>query len=223
MPPSRTFILLAVALFVVSAFGSTNTWAIATFLFAFVAIVAAILVRPRERRARLVHSLAAFGSDWGPGIGPGPGEVGPILPLDQVPGKLMRAYPGSNEFEIHTRRAADQAALAQRGYVPIGESFVDAKWRSADWLGALVFLVLLFIIGIVILIYMASHRPGGTLTVTYERLVTGRSGPAEPAAATDDLAGRPAQRLQSLDDLRDRGLITLDEWTSRRGSILAEI
>ncbi len=223
MPSSRTFLALAVALLLVSAFGSSHAWAIATFLFAFVAIVAAILLRPRERRARLVRSLAAFGSDWGPGIGPAPEEVGPIIPVDQVPGKLMRAYSGANDFEIQTRRTADQAALAQRGYAAVGESFVEARWRTGDWLGALVFLIFLFLIGIFILIYMASNRPGGTLTVTYERLVTGRTEPPVAPAATDDLVRRPAQRLRMLDDLRERGLITVDEWSSRRGAILAEI
>jgi hypothetical protein len=218
MPSSRTFLGLAIALLLASGFGYAQTWAIFTFLFAFVAIVVAILVRPRERRARLVASLAGFGSDWGPEIGPAPGEVGPIIPTDQHPAKIMRAYPGQNEFEIRTRRAADQAALALRGYVPIGESFIEARWRTVDWLGALFFLAFLIIV-----IYMAGNRPGGTMTVTYERQSAGGTGVAGTLSTADDLVRRPAERLRSLDHLRDQGLISVDEWTSRRRLILAEI
>ncbi len=110
----------------------------------------------------------------------------------------MRAYAGANDFEIRTRRAADTAALAQRGFVPVGESFVEARWRTVDWLGALVFLVLIFVVGIFILIYMASNRPGGTLTVTYERQSAGGTGVAAAPTAAEELVRRPAERLRSL-------------------------
>ena len=223
MPSSRTLLALAIALLLVSAVARTQTWAIFTFLFAFVALVVAILARPRERRARFLASLAGFGSDWGSEIGPAPGEGGPIMPTDQHPPKIMRAYPGSNEFEIKTRRAADQAALALRGYVPVGESFVEARWRTVDWLGALFFLAFFIIVGVVILIYMAGNRPGGTMTVTYERQSAGGTGVAGTPSTADDAVRRPAERLRSLDHLRDQGLISVDEWTSRRRLILAEI
>jgi hypothetical protein len=223
MPSSRLSLGSAVVLLVITALRASDAVALLTFLFAFIAIVGALLQRPRERKARLVRSLAAFGSHWGAEIGPPPGQGGPAISGDGDALKLMRAYVGSNEFEYRTRQAADRAALELRGYVPVAESFVDARWRSADWLAALVFLVFVFPVGIVILIYMASNRPGGTLTVTYERQSAGGTGIAGTANAADEAIRRPAERLRSLDHLRDQGQISVDEWTTRRRMILAEI
>lgn len=96
-------------------------------------------------------------------------------------GKGEAAAPGASEdwgdfvvrtYEAHTQRdavalyVADAAALAGRGYVPVGQSWGDGQWDAGFFLFAL--LLSLFGIGLIVLAYMAIVRPDGTLCVTYE-------------------------------------------------------
>ena len=129
---------------------------------------------------------------------------------------LASAVAGAAGF-LTLAISADAQALAQRGYLPTSESFVEGRWRGIDWLGAIIFAILFFLIGLVIIFYMATNKPGGVATVHYTRSGSGLS----PLAA----APRPevADRLRTLDDLRRDGLIDDAEWTSRREVILAEV
>jgi hypothetical protein len=141
--------------------------AVGAFILGVIAIILAILRRPREAKARLVASLASFGTDWGDQIGPGPGQTGPTIPVDAAGPRIMRAYAGKNDFEIRTRRIADAAALAQRGFFPTSETFVAARWRTIDWLVGILLLLVAFIIGLFALVYMSNNKPGGVATVVY--------------------------------------------------------
>jgi Ca2+/Na+ antiporter len=214
---ARNLFLAAIIAFVVMAIGSRESWAFVAFLIGMALLIMAIIRRPREKRERLVASLRDHGSNWGDGIGPSPEETGPVVPLGQVPSTLTRSYSGRSDFDVRTRRAADTAALARRGYFPTSETFIEGRWRGSDWLGAVVFLLLFLIVGLVVLAYMATNRPGGTATVFYTRNPAG-SAPQGTEARPD-----VADRLRTLDKLRTDGLIDEAEWSDRRGGILGEI
>jgi hypothetical protein len=79
---------------------------------------------------------------------------------------LVRVYPGYHEqapelFQI------DAENLALHGYDPIAQSY--AEGRYAGWYVTLAAILVIFVIGIVLLVYMAATRPPGNLAVTYLR------------------------------------------------------
>lgn len=173
--------------FVASSAGAYNIAMLLLFA-GFVALVVAILYRPREIRARdNSRVFGAAGAGWGSGIGPVPGEEGESVPRELLPYSLTRLYRARSRDTLERLRITDSNLLAGRGYVPTSSQYLEGQWRGVDWLAALLMLLLLLIVGIVALIYMALNKPTGTLTVTYERRapdvaqVTGA--PALPAPA----------------------------------------
>jgi hypothetical protein len=142
---------------------------------------------------------------WGSGVGPAPGQAGPIIPAGNL-------------------RAADAEALAKRGYFPSAQGYVEGQWGCGDFLGAL--LLCIFLVGILIFIYMLIVKPGGTLTVTYARTDPGVAAPTA-VPPLPQVAGSPISdvdaRLATLERLRSTGTITEDEFAARRNKILDEI
>ena len=115
---------------------------------------------------------------WGAGVGPSPGQAGSVIPPESLPPVLTRTYKGRpNEVEI--LRAVDAEALARRGYYPSSQTYLEGTWSGLAWV--LAFLALIFLIGIIILVYMIAAKPAGTLTVIYERRVP-QPPPEAPAA-----------------------------------------
>jgi hypothetical protein len=176
-----TLFTVGIGLVALAVFFSRQSWAGAAILVGLIFLVAAVVMRPRDRRARLVAQYAAFGHDWGDGIGPGPDETGSVVSIEQLTRSLHREYAGRSDFEVRTKRAADGAALGSRGYLPVSETFVEGSWRGSQWVLAFLLLAIAIIPGAAALIYMASNKPGGTATVTYERAGTE---PAPIGAAT---------------------------------------
>lgn len=77
---------------------------------------------------------------------------------------LARVYPGYHEQAIELFQI-DAENLAAYGYVPVAQSY--AEGRYAGWYVTISAVLVVFVIGILLLIYMAAVRPPGNLAVTY--------------------------------------------------------
>jgi hypothetical protein len=77
---------------------------------------------------------------------------------------LVRVYPGYHEQAVELF-SIDAEDLAIHGYVPVAQSY--AEGRYAGWYVALAAFLVIFVIGVVILVYMGATRPPGNLAVTY--------------------------------------------------------
>ena len=155
--------------FAASAMGAYNAALVLLFL-GFVAVVVAILYRPREvRTAEDARVFDGAGVGWGTGIGPVPGEMGTMTPAEQLPYALTRVYRARSRNQLERLRLTDGGLLAGRGYVPTSSQYLDGQWRGVDWAVGVLMLLIALIVGVVALVYMAFNKPTGTLTVTYER------------------------------------------------------
>ena len=86
---------------------------------------------------------------------------------------LVRTYRAHQQSEAIASYVKDAETLAQRGYVPAGQSWGDGQWDGGYFLIALI--LSLFGIGLILLAYMAIIRPDGTLCVTYQLSRPGRA------------------------------------------------
>ena len=77
---------------------------------------------------------------------------------------LVRVYPGYHEEALELFQI-DADDLAVHGYVPVAQSY--AEGRYAGWYVTLAAILVIFVIGIILLVYMAATRPPGNLAVTY--------------------------------------------------------
>ena len=179
------------------------------------------ILRGRSESAAFRRTLISeAGDDWGAGIGPVPGDFGPIVPPEGFPPSLVRQYRGRSDTDINSARARDADLLAERGYYPTSENFVPGSWTGSDWIVA--FLALVVLIGIIVLAYMIATKPGGTLTVIYALRAETRH-PVPQRARPVRAPASAADRLAALADLRGRGLITEEEWAAKRGDIVGRL
>jgi hypothetical protein len=79
---------------------------------------------------------------------------------------LVRVYPGYHEQAVELFQL-DAENLAVHGYVPVAQSFVEGRYPG--WFVILSTLLVVFLIGIVALVYIFATRPPGSLAVTYLR------------------------------------------------------
>jgi hypothetical protein len=77
---------------------------------------------------------------------------------------LVRVYPGYHEEALELFQI-DAEDLAIHGYVPVAQSY--AEGRYAGWYVTLAAFLVIFLLGIILLVYMAATRPPGNLAVTY--------------------------------------------------------
>lgn len=138
-------------------------------------------------------------ASWGAGVGPAPGQYGSVIPVEELPPVLTRTYRGK-PGEVELLRTVDAEALAQRGYYPYSQSYVEGSWSGMAWV--LAFLAMILLVGIIILAYMIAAKPAGTLTVLYERRVpqplTVMTAPiAALPAATPALAASPVATIDA--------------------------
>ncbi len=133
-------------------------------------------------------------------------------------GATTRRYRGSlaNATAAFQRDAAN---MAKNGWHPTSQTYAPGSWSCAAFLVALI--LCLVLVGILIFIYMLIVKPDGELVVTYEY----RPPAAAPVTqqATVQLAPDPASDLARLTDLRDRGLITPEEYAAKRADIVARL
>ena len=88
----------------------------------------------------------------------------PIPDGPDRPVVLVRVYPGYHEQAVELFQI-DAEDLAIHGYVPVTQSY--AEGRYAGWYVMLAAILVIFLIGIIVLVYMAVTRPPGNLVVTY--------------------------------------------------------
>jgi hypothetical protein len=92
-------------------------------------------------------------------IGLPPAPDGPDRPV-----VLARVYPG-----IHVRAVElfqiDAEDLAIHGYLPVAQSYAEGRYSPA--FVAMSTILVLFLVGLLLLLYMAAVRPPGNLAVTY--------------------------------------------------------
>ena len=126
--------------------------------------------RPREQTTSWASGvIGTAGEGWGEGIGPVPGTTGELTAAADLPATLERGYRAPRRALVEELRAADARLLAARGYQPVAEAWPQGTWRRRDWVAAVLFAVITWFIGILVVLYMLTNKPMGTLTVTYER------------------------------------------------------
>lgn len=163
-------IIGGIALMAVPLTGALGDTGLLLLPVGFVVMSAGILYRPREVNGRIRHAaLDNAGADWGAGVGPIPGQPGPVVPPPQLPPTITRRYIGYSREYLLELAEVDAKLLAARGYHRISSEYVEGKWRDVDWLLGCAFLFFFFIVGLVWLIHMASSKPVGVQFVTYER------------------------------------------------------
>jgi hypothetical protein len=144
----------------------------------------------------------------GPAWGQPPAAGGP------VPRTLVRQYHGGVQ-EANGLFRYDAARLAEQGYVPISQDYVQGSYGCGAFLVALLLCIIL--VGILIFIFMLIVKPAGTLTVTYAyQPAPTPFAPPPPPLPTGDLASR----LRELDEALNAGLITPEQHAAKRAEML---
>ena len=123
-----------------------------------------------------------------------------------------RRYDGS----LHDATAAfqrDAANMARSDWYPTSQAYAPGSWGCGAFLVAL--LLCFLVIGFLVFIYMLIVKPDGSLVVTYEY--------RPPVTPVTQGQADPAAELARLAQLRDRGLITPEEYAAKRVDIMARL
>ena len=83
-----------------------------------------------------------------------------------APAAMVRRYKGASQADTLRDFEIEAAVLSKAGYIPTTQSWTRGQWGTSAWI--LAFLALIFVIGIIVLVYMIAVRPAGELVVTYE-------------------------------------------------------
>lgn len=134
------------------------------------------------------------------------------------PAVVVRTYHGRTQADAAALFHRDATRLAGFGYRPVSQSWADGR----PGVGRMLALGL----------WANSIRPDGTLTVTYaleassippapsrEARPSPPPGPTESRRDTPDLASR----LRQLNDARDAGLVTDEEYATKRAALLDDL
>jgi hypothetical protein len=131
---------------------------------------------------------------------------------------VVREYRGHQQADANSKFQSDADVLARAGYVPSTQSWAAGQYGAGAFVVAL--LLLFVLVGILVFIYMLIVKPDGTLTVTYTRKPPPPT--THPNAAT--LATTSvADRLRSLQEAKEAGLISDDEYSAARARVLEDI
>jgi len=139
-----------------------------------------------------------------------------LVPGGPQPQVLVRVYGAHQQSDAVAMFQADAASLADHGYRPVSQSWAQGQWGCGAWLVAL--LLCFVLIGGLVFLYMLIVKPNGTLTVTYE--LTSPSSSA-PAATPNQLA--VLDRLARLDTLHDLGVVTDQQYATKRAKLLDDL
>jgi len=226
MPGKAKIATVASALIIVGFIGVTfspnNFWAQLAILAGMVLLIPAILLRPREG-----SDMAGPGPRWGLctftdtegrfcrlKLGHGgmhEADQGDVS-LANGPAMLIRTYGGRSNDEAVRAFQSDAAMLARYGYEPTSQSWAESQRGPSA--------------GSVVLwgAFAASkRRGGGTLTVTYRRVL-----PAPPVAVAQVAPAGPStvsipDQIRALGELRDQGLLTSDEFEAKKRELLSRM
>lgn len=137
------------------------------------------------------------------------------VPSGPPPQILVRVYRAHQQSDAVAVFQTDAASLSDHGYRPVSQSWAQGQWGCGAWFLAL--LLCLVLIGGLVFLYMLIVKPDGTLTVTYE--LASRSTSA-PAATRNQLS--VLDRLARLDILHDSGVVTDQQYATKRAQLLDE-
>lgn len=133
-------------------------------------------------------------------------------------GILVRTYKAKSQTDAAEAFSRDAASLAEQGYTPISQSWAPGSYGCGAFLVALALCVVL--IGILVFIYMLIVKPDGALTVTYQRSASTSSVTAHAPAPPQGTTSTQLKQLERLAELRDRGVLTPEEFESKKQKLL---
>lgn len=142
---------------------------------------------------------------------------------------IVKSFRAKSQAKAGAALQADAAWAGQEGYRPVSQSWAEGGRTPAASLfvglgvlclvGGLFFIPLFLFALIFLVIGVASGKGDGQLTVTYQR-------PDHPdpvvAAATPPVADHLGA-LESLTAMRDRGLITVEQYEAKKAELLNRI
>ena len=147
-------------------------------------------------------------------------------------------YKGRNQLEAARAMKSDAQKMAQRGYIVTSQ-----QWAPSGGYGIVAGLVFclglsLFIFGFLawplwiaailcVIVAIASPRRNGVLSVCWTLNETGPSTPAaaqprDPSQSQASVA-RPEEALGTLKELLDRGLVTPEDYDTKKRELLARL
>jgi hypothetical protein len=139
-----------------------------------------------------------------------------LVPGGPPPQILVRVYRAYQQSDAVAVFQTDAASLADHGYRPVSQSWAQGQWGCGAWLVAL--LLCFVLIGGLVFLYMLIVKPDGTLTVTYELASRSTSAPAATRSQLSVL-----DRLARLDILHDSGVVTDQQYATKRAQLLDEL
>jgi hypothetical protein len=163
---------------------------------------------------------------------PEPDPVGPMV---------TKVYRAATPDEAARLMAADAERLSGFGYALVSQSWAEPN-RSSQvalrvggviatlvgllFLAAFFVAVVIWVVAVLLFALSVGTADEGSLLATYERRADPASATTEPTAAAEPgpIATVSARdRLLELTALRDEGLVTDDEWASKREAILRDL
>ena len=137
----------------------------------------------------------------------------------ELPQTIIRTYGGLQQADVLADLEKDARLLGRIGYEPTSQSWAVGQWGCGHWLAALA--LCLVLVGILVFFYMLIVHPEGTLTVTFTRREAAATpAPQVPSATANVPTLR--QRLAQLEEAKAAGLVTDEEYATRRSKILDE-
>jgi hypothetical protein len=153
------------------------------------------------------------------------------------PPTILRVYRGNQQADAIAAFEQEASELSRLGYLPSTQNWAPGQWGRGAFLVAL--LLCIVIIGILVFLYMLIVKPEGTLTVTYARMTSPPASRPSALSPSQTRAGRRpprgqraegrpvapvsrtlTDRLRQLQQAHDAGLISDEEFTAKRKTLL---
>ncbi|HEY7937694.1 MAG TPA: hypothetical protein VID26_11265 [Candidatus Limnocylindrales bacterium] len=129
-----------------------------------------------------------------------------VLLAASDPNIVVRRYVGKQD-QAFADFQVDAAQMARAGWFPTVQHYLPGSWPAGAIFIA--FLLILFVFGILVLVYMLIFPPDGALVVSYEY-----QGPPPPAPETVQAwirrVGKDAARASVETDLRNQDITRTD-------------
>ena len=146
---------------------------------------------------------------------------------------MLRSYRGNQQSDSLLEFQPDAARLAIHGFQPTSQSWAAGQWGGDAFAISIVVMVILLLFsiplfvlaGIVILLFLVTAKPAGTLTVIYARefAIPGltAAGDTNSAGQLPSSAPRLADHLRELKAARDSGDLTDGEYAKKRAEVIS--
>jgi hypothetical protein len=142
-------------------------------------------------------------------------DLAGIAPLQST---IVRTYRGKQQSDVAVQFRKDAQGYARWGYEPSSQSWASGQWGWGAWLAA--FALCLLLVGILVFIYMLIVKPDGTLTVTF--VMRAAPVPPAPTSPIGEAAPPLQERLTRLQEAKDAGVLTEDEYVQKRAKVIDE-